>query len=310
MSRHAYGPNLAANFHDKKKPMTPEMLRFPMYASPKIDGIRGIVHDGVVRSRSWKPIPNPWVQKALTQSTVLNWMDGELIVGSLEDPKAFEAARGPIMTYSGAPHFTFAVFDLFDPMQLLPYEARKEQLEKTVHKWHTTPHPGFNLICLEQKLLHSWDEVQEYEEEKVRMGYEGIMLRNLNAKYKFGRSTAREQGLIKLKRFEDAEGIIVGFEPLFRNKNEPVIDALGYQRRSSHQAGLVTEQLLGAFILRHPDFKNDFGVGSGMDLEERERFWKQRDELLGQQVRFKYQAHGSTSEAPRAPTFYGLRPPE
>ena len=33
-------------------------LRFPVLASPKLDGVRAIVKDGVVLSRSLKKIPN------------------------------------------------------------------------------------------------------------------------------------------------------------------------------------------------------------------------------------------------------------
>jgi DNA ligase-1 len=37
-------------------------LRFPLWLSPKLDGIRALVINGVVMSRSLKPIPNQHVQ--------------------------------------------------------------------------------------------------------------------------------------------------------------------------------------------------------------------------------------------------------
>ena len=37
-------------------------IKFPVMASPKLDGVRVIVHDGVVYSRNFKRIPNDHVQ--------------------------------------------------------------------------------------------------------------------------------------------------------------------------------------------------------------------------------------------------------
>ena len=52
-------------------------LRFPLLASAKLDGVRPVVRDGVVFSRSNKPIPNAYVQKLFNKHT---HFDGELIV--------------------------------------------------------------------------------------------------------------------------------------------------------------------------------------------------------------------------------------
>ena len=47
----AFKPMLAS-------PMELEHVRWPMYASVKLDGIRAVVRDGKLLSRSLKPIPN------------------------------------------------------------------------------------------------------------------------------------------------------------------------------------------------------------------------------------------------------------
>ncbi|MEX3614478.1 MAG: hypothetical protein VB141_12185 [Burkholderia gladioli] len=41
----------------------PELIKFPVWASPKIDGIRCVFFGGAAYSRSLKPIPNPVVQE-------------------------------------------------------------------------------------------------------------------------------------------------------------------------------------------------------------------------------------------------------
>ena len=62
-------------------------LKFPLLASAKLDGIRAVVRNGVVMSRSNKPIPNPYVQRMFSK---MEHYDGELIVG---DPKAKDCFR-------------------------------------------------------------------------------------------------------------------------------------------------------------------------------------------------------------------------
>ena len=53
-----------------------------LWVSPKLDGIRAIIRDGVVMSRSLKPIPNKHVQRILGNSPGIEGYDGELIVGT------------------------------------------------------------------------------------------------------------------------------------------------------------------------------------------------------------------------------------
>ena len=62
-------------------------LRYPVYAQPKLDGIRVIIKDGVVYSRSLKPIPNKHVQSLFGH---LHGADGELIVGDVTAQDVFQ----------------------------------------------------------------------------------------------------------------------------------------------------------------------------------------------------------------------------
>jgi DNA ligase-1 len=63
---------------------------FPCYVSPKLDGIRAHVFDGVVYSRKLKPIPNAFAQKLLGRKS-LQGFDGELTVGSAASSEVFRA---------------------------------------------------------------------------------------------------------------------------------------------------------------------------------------------------------------------------
>ncbi len=71
-------------------------LRFPVLASKKLDGVRCLVQDGVLVSRTLKPIPNKFVQakfKGLPEGT-----DGELIVGDPRDPEAYRRTVSVVMS--------------------------------------------------------------------------------------------------------------------------------------------------------------------------------------------------------------------
>jgi DNA ligase-1 len=54
-------PLLAGNFDENK-------AKFPYIASPKIDGIRFLMINGVAVSRTFKPIRNNYIQRVLSEN--------------------------------------------------------------------------------------------------------------------------------------------------------------------------------------------------------------------------------------------------
>jgi len=66
-----------------------EALAFPLLGSPKLDGVRALMFEGVLVSRSLKAIPNVFLQKKAL-ADVAHGLDGELIVG---DPMAGDENR-------------------------------------------------------------------------------------------------------------------------------------------------------------------------------------------------------------------------
>ena len=98
-----FRPMLAATAPDMTK------LKFPLYASPKLDVVRCVIRDGVAVSRSLKPIPNEHVQRAL--SALPDGLDGELIASSATGRNVFTARQSAVMRKAGQPDFTFHVFD-------------------------------------------------------------------------------------------------------------------------------------------------------------------------------------------------------
>jgi DNA ligase-1 len=282
-------PLLAAELTD------PAKLTFPVYVSPKLDGIRALVIDGQLVSRTLKPIPNHFIRTTLSRPE-FSGFDGELIAGD-----TFQETTGNVMREAGEPNFTFYVFDDFtDP--LLIFTARLAILRRRV-----SAAIGIKfLIVTPQYEASSWDEVVNLHVD-LSQNFEGSMIRSPRSYYKFGRSTEREGILLKLKNFKDDEAVVVGFEELMHNENEAIKDAFGRTKRSSSKKNLVPAGTMGSLILENSQF-GLFNLGTGFDAKLRQEIWDNRSDYLGKTVKFRYQPDG-TKNKPRIPSFQGFRDP-
>ena len=267
-----------------------DSLRYPLIATPKIDGIRCLIINGVAMSRSLKPIPNAYIQSILGKPE-FNGLDGELLVGD-----TFQDATSGIMSADGQPDFRYYVFDKWD--DTAPYEERIQELDCYPANARIT-----QLIPV---TLSNRAELDTYSAEMLAQGHEGIMVRSPDGPYKQGRATFREGYLTKIKPFEDAEATVVGFAERMHNANEATTNALGRTERSSHQANLVPTGTLGALVVTSPQWEGTFNIGTGFTDAQRALVWATRDLLMGRTVKFKYQAIG-TKDLPRIPVFLGWR---
>jgi DNA ligase-1 len=293
-------PMLAGKCTDIKQ------LRYPLLASPKLDGIRAIVTPKGVLSRKLIRIPNKHVQDVVGKLGQVGY-DGELIVGEPFSSTVYRDTSSGVMSVNGEPNVTFYVFDqVFAAKPGISYHERYTYLEDEFRKRSIRASSDTRIRLLTHHLVRSPDELDAYEQDKLSAGYEGVMLRSLDGLYKHGRSTEREQWLLKLKRFEDAEAVIVGFEELQHNENEATKDNLGRTKRSSHKENRVAGGVLGAFVVQSYGSKLTFGIGSGFTADERAKFWEARKHLLGKIVKYQYFPGGS-KERPRFPTFLGFR---
>ena len=274
-------------------------VRFPAAISPKLDGIRCLISNGSVLSRKLKPIPNAHIQRMLGREA-LNGLDGELIVGSPTAKDCYSASYSGVMSQDGEPDFMFYVFDKFDAaggfISRYREAAAVARAAGGVVKAHTH--------CF----VSDMTTLLGMEETWLSEGYEGVMLRDPDGPYKPGRSTTREGFLLKLKRFVDAEAVIIGFEELMHNANEATLDALNNTVRSSHKDGLIPGDTLGAMYVQDVDSGVEFRLGTGFTSEQRQSIWRQRWNLVGSLVKYKHFEVGR-KDKPRFPTFVGFRHP-
>lgn len=292
-----FKPMLAATLHDLSE------VRYPVLLSPKLDGVRAIVKGGVVLSRSLKPIPNAHVQ-CLFGRCGIDGLDGELVIGDPRDADCYRNTVSGVMRRVFRPKVTFHVFDY----HLAPEAGFRERLQHAADLAATYTSDRCPLDVLPQRMCRDQAEVEQMETTYLEMGFEGVMLRDPCGTYKFGRSTLKEGGLLKLKRFSDSEAEILGFEERMHNTNEAETNELGRTKRSSAQAGLVPDGTLGALLVRDIHTGVEFSVGTGFDDATRADIWANRHRMLGALVKYKHFAIGAYDK-PRFPTFLGFRAP-
>ena len=280
-------PMLAATIPDGAS------LTYPLIISQKLDGVRCLVKDGVVLSRNLKPIPNKYVQKLFKHA---EGVDGELIIGAPYGEGVFNTTSSGVMSVEGKPDVRLFVFDNYTS-PLLPYEERMAEVVK---------YESSRIIMLAYQTVKNRTSLLRIEKKYLELGYEGAMLRNPKAPYKYGRSTLKEGALMKLKQFEDSEAEVLELSPLMTNTNVAKRDALGALRRNNMKAGMVPQDTLGRMLVKDLKTGVEFHIGSGFTAAQRKAIWDTRP--IGSIVKYKYQARG-VKDKPRFPVFLGFRDP-
>ena len=272
---------------------------FPYLVSAKLDGTRALVKDGQVLSRTLKPIPNKHIQSMLN-NPALDGLDGEIICGDPTDKDCFRNTTTVVMSHDKVEPFTFYVFDDFTHPEL-PFQARIKFVQDRVNEL------GLHYIKpVHHYKVNTIEELALAEQQFLAKGYEGIMLRSPTGPYKSGRATVRENYLLKCKRYNDSEAIVIGFEERFHNANEAEESELGLTKRSHKQENMVPTNSLGALIVRDVVTGIEFKVGTGFTEAMRQEYWKDQQLLLGKQLTYKSFEIG-VKEKPRHPVFVGWR---
>lgn len=284
-----------------KAPADTALLSYPVLATPKLDGIRCLVINGKAVSRTFKPIPNDHIRTQIEWAARRNGFGGQQVDGEiLVRNRTFNELSGDVRRSDGKPDFYYAVFDIIGPKGLSePYTDRMQRLAGA----------GFASFC-ELVVPHTISNpaaLLAYEEKCIAEGYEGVMVRSPSSPYKCGRSSTNEGYLLKVKRFEDDEAIIIGVEEMMENQNVATRDAFGRTERSSHKENMVPKGTMGKLVVKWRGKEHvTFEIGTGYDAATRQAIWNNRGECVGRIVKFKHQPSGA-DEKPRFPVFLGFR---
>lgn len=289
-------------------------LEFPVLATPKLDGIRCLRVNGKALSRKFLAIPNDHIRSTIEREfeQYLSEYDGEIMIPN----RSFNELSGDVRRHDGKPDFRYHVFDvvqqentpnIIDPSMTVPnpWGGLSQPYVSRVHSLEMTALPSFCVKVL-PVLINTVEELNAYEAECLAQGYEGVMVRSPNSPYKCGRSTANEGYLLKVKRFEDGEAEVLGYECEYENQNVAEKDAFGRTKRSTNQENMVPKDRLGKLNVRDLVTKVEFDIGTGFTAADRMKLWARRDELIGKIAKYKHQPSGA-DEKPRFPVWLGWR---
>ncbi|NKB42542.1 MAG: hypothetical protein GKR86_16160, partial [Ilumatobacter sp.] len=151
-----------------KAPADLKHLKFPVLASPKLDGIRCTIRNGEATSRSGKLIPNEYVREQLRG--LPEGIDGELMVEG-----GFNACQSFFMSKDKVdPNWFFFTFDWDrEGRTHYPFDLRLSHLTQ----W-SEQHGHNNLHVVEHVLIENALSLALYEADMLEEGHEGVMVRS------------------------------------------------------------------------------------------------------------------------------------
>ena len=239
----------------------------------KYDGVRviGIVKNGkaTLYSRNGKIFHNfPHIENALSKTEYNNMVfDGEVMSDD------FQALMKQVYRKSGA-NTDDAYLALFDMLPLKEFNSGKSLLntierKEELNKMSQTFNEEIKLVDYE---IINFDEkagqvkFSTMNKEALDKGFEGLMIKPTKNFYECKRSHA----WLKIKPFI-----------------EVTLKVIDIQEGTGKHAGK-----LGAFNVEGEDDDKFFSlsVGSGLTDEDRERFWKAKDKLIGRLVEIRADA--------------------
>jgi len=270
-------PCALANPYDAEK----HELKGEWIVQPKLDGLRMVVMDGVARTRNGRIIES--VQHIIDE-LMSHGGDEYVYDGEIMGATTFDEDSGKIRKKGMGPNMDL-VYNCFDVIPRADWIARKTQplmmREDAALRWFDTLCPKHTKMVPTKRLPKDPTPAQLFKirDDFIALGYEGAMLKDLNAPYVFKRSDF----VLKLKDFVSCDGFIKSpYEGRGRHKNR-----------------------LGGFIVEFDGVSTR--IGGGYTDSQRDEFWKIRDSFIGKCL--EAQTQNKTKDGKlRFPVFICMRP--
>jgi len=273
-------------------------IQYPVYLQPKADGCRALVQGNIVYPRSLKKFANKHTQAYFSREK-FNGFDMEIYVGNITDQDLCRNTTSAVNSIEGVPPLKAMVFDLVNLDYR--YEVRLMMLERRVKDLGLS-----NITVAETTVCYDEQHLLDLEGKYLNMGYEGVVVRTMDGWYKEGRVNKSNPVCTRIKRFMDAEAIVVELIEAEENLNEKQTNELGLSFRTSHQENKTGKGILGSMICRTAEGET-IKVGAGaMNHTEREYYWENQGELVGKLIKYKCFPKG-VKDKPRFPTFLSVR---
>lgn len=305
MKEKSFKPMLAPN-----EKVDLSTLNYPLLASTKLDGIRCIFKDGEILSRSLKQIQCKQLRERLEpirkfseENNII--FDGEIYSSEL----SFQSITHFVMTQDLGDEelptsVKFYCFDSIEDNKIdVPFKQRAEFATLCMMRFPDIAFP------VEQVKVDNAEEVNDFFERVLKENYEGLILRDPNGTYKYGRGTLKESLIFKVKPFLDFDGQIIDvIQATEVNEDaEKKINELGRSVTSKKKGERHTIEKASAFMVKYEG--KDLKVVLSMTDEEKEEVWENRDSYLGRWISYKGMLVGS-KDVPRHPVMLRFREPK
>lgn len=255
---------------------------------PKLDGVRciAIVKNGhtILYSRNGKTLSDNYkrtivadLNRLAEEGVIPKYVvfDGELM-GSDFTATVSQIHRKSSVDVSS--HF-YHVFDWLPYNDWINHKSTLTCQETREKLEDMNLEENGNFLKLVHRDIVPTEDIKKMHDVYVGQGYEGVMIKILSSKYKFGRG----HNVSKMKDFYDIDLEVVSFEE--------------GERKYTNS--------LGAIIVKHGEVL--VKVGSGFSDQERQQIWNNRSKFRNQIVEIRYQEETPDGSL-RFPTFRGWRP--
>lgn len=314
-------------------------INFPCIGSLKRDGIRAIIHPelGFV-SRSLKPIKNLQLQQKFSELIKLSKekyiiFDGELY----HQDFTFQQITKLVMTddFNKKGKYerilkdatkeithewtikdretTKIILDLYknnkldNPLEYHIFDCVIDDFDKEYK--HRRYNAEFlrneeNIEVVNTYMLNNINDLKILYKSAIDSGYEGLVTRNPKGIYKFGRSTQKEQLLLKYKPQKTYDAIIIDVTERMINTNEPFKNELGRSVRKNTKDNKQGTGMIASYVVQMDGL--EFKVTATGTHSERRALWTRKYELIGKMIEFKGLDVG-VKDCPRHPVFIRFR---
>lgn len=279
-----------------------DKIKFSVEAQPKVDGVRSLHITGALTGRSLKKHKNLHVTERYAHSKYAG-LDGEMFVGNQTDKALCRNTSSALGTIKGEPEVKWMLFDyITEHTKHLGYMERHRILSERIGEIGDS-----SLLLIPTFTVHSMADLLALETVWLDEGYEGVILRGPLNSYKSGRSTAREGGLLRIKRFIEEDAVVLAVIEGQSNSNEATTNELGRTERSSHQENMIPNGMVGALLCREVKTGMEITVSAGsMDHSERVKYFEVPELIVGKTIKFRHFPHGRKN-LPRFPVFQCVR---
>jgi len=278
-------------------------INYPMLASTKLDGIRTIFKDGHMLSRSLKEIPNKQLQKKFQNLKDYSKKHNIILDGELYGIKmSFQEITHFVMSHDldeegeELPEkLKFFAFDCITSSQETPFSSRYDNIRTIKEE---------NLVIIKQKLVKSKEEVEAMFEEVLEEGFEGLILKSQDSKYKFGRATFNSGDAYKVKPFLSFDSKIIAIEERMENTGESFKNELGKSEKHHFKENLKPTGIAASFIVMYEGQEQKVNITG--DESFRREIWKHKNNYIGKTIEYKGMLVGSKDKV-RHPVFLRFR---